>query len=474
MNLGTLLGCLGISCENPSQEITSVTRDRKNVKEGSLFVAVKGKNSDGNDYIDEAFSAGAKAVVTDSERKGSGIINVSDACRAYSFLSSAFFGNPQDKLKIIGITGTNGKTTTAQYLAHILGKAGKKCAVIGTLGSFFGDYHSKTGYTTPPAEILFRELSCFVSLGAEYVILEVSSQALVQCRVDPIVFHVGVFTNIGRDHLDYHLNMEEYLKAKLRLRALCRKTVVNADSLFAKAFDWQEDKNSLTFSVNDSYADICAKNVRYSGDYISFLILNLSSLIRVKVRGMSEMTLYNSLAAASAAIACGINAEILPSALETLPEVKGRMEKLSDGDKDVYIDFAHTPEALYSVLSALKKVCVNKLWCVFGCGGERDRGKRSEMGKIASSVADYVVITSDNPRGESAQSIADDIIKGIYNNNNIYTQLDRYRAIEYALRESVSGDIVLIAGKGHEEYQITAGEKKYFSDEIAVKNILGV
>ncbi len=474
MNLGTLLGSLGISCENPSQEITSVTQDTENVKEGSLFVAVKGKKSDGNDYIEEAFASGARAVVTDKDIKGKGIINVSDACRAYAFLASAFYGNPQDKLKLIGITGTNGKTTTAQYLSHILCTAGKKCAVTGTLGSCFGEYHRKTGYTTPPAEVLFRELAYFAGQGAEYAVLEVSSQALDQYRVDPIVFDVGVFTNIGRDHLDYHPDMEQYLRAKLRLSALSEKTVVNADSLFAEVFNLQDDNNCISFSVKDCYADICAKNVRYSDGYISYLIMNSSVLTRVKVKGISEITLYNSLAAASAAIACGISPEILPEAFETLPRVKGRLERISSGDKDVYIDFAHTPDALFSVLSALKKVCKNRLWCVFGCGGERDRGKRGEMGRIASLIADFVVVTSDNPRGEAPQAIADDIIKGINNNNNIYTLLDRYEAIEYALKKSGGGDIVLIAGKGHEEYQITADEKKYFSDEIAVKNILGV
>ncbi len=474
MNLGTLLMRLGTECENPFVEITSVTENVKNVKKGSLFVAVKGQNSDGNDYIAEAFSSGAAAVVTDKHPAEGNIIKVSDARRAYAFLYSAFYGDPQDNLRIIGITGTNGKTTTAEYIKHIIEYSGEKCAVIGTLGSRCGEHSRETGFTTPEASILFEELSFYAKAGVKCVILEVSSQALAQYRVDPIVFDIGVFTNIGRDHLDYHGTYENYIRSKLRLARLCKKALVNADSLFGKVTDCFNSDNCFTYSVKDDYADITAKNVRYSDECISYLLLSGTTLKRIKVKGIGDITLYNSLAAASAALAYGINADTVAEAVGTLPDVKGRMKKISFSGKDIYIDFAHTPDALFSVLSALKKVCKNNLICVFGCGGDRDKGKRSEMGNVASSLCDLVVITSDNPRNEDPEKIADDILKGINNKNNIYAELDRYRAIEYALGKAQAGDIVLIAGKGHEEYQLTAGEKKYFSDEIAVKKILGV
>lgn len=474
MNLGTLLKRLGAECENPFVEITSVAENVKNVKKGSLFVAVKGHNFDGNDFIAEAFSLGAAAVVTDKDCEKENVIKVSDARCAYAFLCSAFFGDPQDKLRMIAVTGTNGKTTTVEYIKHILRYSGEKCAVIGTLGSRYGEHIRETGFTTPDAAVLFEELAYYADKGIKCVILEVSSQALSQHRADPIVFDIGVFTNIGRDHLDYHGSFENYIQSKLRLARLCKKTLVNADSLFGKVTDCFNSDNCLTYSVKDDYADITAKNVRYSDEYISYLLLYGGILQRVKVKGIGDIALYNSLAAASAALTYGVSADIVSEALGTLPDVKGRMQRISFSGKDIYIDFAHTPEALFSVLSALKKVCKNKLFCVFGCGGDRDKGKRSEMGSVASSLCDFVVITSDNPRSEAPEKIADDILKGIINKKNVFVELDRTLAIEYSLSKAQAGDIVLIAGKGHEEYQITAGEKRYFSDEITVKNILGV
>lgn len=471
MNLGTLLKSLGTACDNPGIEITSVTDKAENVKKGSLFVAVKGSNCDGNSRIPLALSLGAASVITDSDYTGENIIRVSDARRAYAFLCSAFYGNPQDKLKIIGITGTNGKTATGVYLRHILESSGVRSALIGTLGSISEGHFRETGLTTPEPPVLFEELSFFASRGIECVILEVSSQGLCQCRVDPIEFTMGIFTNIGRDHLDYHKTPSAYLEAKLKLAKLSKKILVNKDSILAGAFN--EDR-CIFFSAKDFYADISAKNIRFADDYISYLIFDGSGLTRARVNGTGNIMLYNSLCAASAALTYGIRPDVVAAALSCLPQVEGRMQRVYNGEFSVYVDFAHTPDALFAVLSQLKKICRNRLICVFGCGGDRDKGKRSEMGQAASTFADLIVITDDNPRGESSVKIADDIVKGINNKNNIYREPDREKAIAYALKKAQTGDIVVIAGKGHEKYQLTGGEKKYFSDEIAVKKLLGV
>ncbi len=471
MNLGTLLKSLGTVCDNPETEITSVTDNAENVRKGSLFVAVKGQNCDGNKKIPLALSLGAASVITDSDCTGENIIKVSDARKAYAFLCSAFYDNPQDKLKIIGITGTNGKTATAVYLRHILESAGVRCAIIGTLGSISDGHFRETGYTTPEPSVLFEELSFFAEQGIECVIIEVSSQSLCQHRVDPIEFTMGIFTNIGRDHLDYHKTPASYLEAKLRLASLSRKILVNKDSILAGAFN--EDR-CIFFSAKDFYSDISAKNIRFYEDYLSYLIFDGRTLTRVRVNGTGNIILYNSLCAAAAALTYGISPGIISFALSCLPQVEGRMQRVYDGDFSVYVDFAHTPDALFAVLAELKRRCRNKLICVFGCGGNRDKGKRSEMGHAASTFSDIIVITDDNPRNESSENIAEDIIKGINNKNNIYREPDREKAIAYALGKAQTGDIVVIAGKGHEKYQITCEGKKYFSDEIAVKKLLGV
>lgn len=471
MNLGTLLKRLGTVCDIPDREITAVTEKAEDVKEGSLFVAVRGQKHDGNDSIPLALSRKAAAIITDGDFTGENVIRVSDARRAYSFLCSAFYGDPQDKLKIIGVTGTNGKTTTALYIRHILENAGIKCGVIGTLGSICGTYKRDTGYTTPCAQVLFEELDRFVSLGAQCAVIEVSSQALAQYRADPIEFELGIFTNIGRDHLDYHGSAEEYLRAKLRLQALCKKVLVNKDSFYEGVFD---SKKSIFFSAKDFYADISAKNIRQTDNMLNYLILAGETLTRVRINGSGNILLYNSLCAAGASLIYGISQDKVSEALATLPVIRGRLEKIYSGSFMVYVDYAHTPDALFAVLSHLRKECHEKLICVFGCGGNRDKGKRSEMGSVAGALCDMIVITNDNPRNEDPEEIAQDIISGINNKNNIYKELDRVRAIEYALKKAQTGDIVLIAGKGHELSQQIKDEKKYFSDEITVKKILGV
>ncbi|MBR3767232.1 MAG: UDP-N-acetylmuramoyl-L-alanyl-D-glutamate--2,6-diaminopimelate ligase [Clostridia bacterium] len=473
MNLDFLLGELGIRSNFGDVEVTSVTENVKNVKDGSLFVAVKGESFDGNSFISEAFSRGAAAVVTDKDIKAEKIIKVADARLLLGFLCSAFYSHPQYRMKMIGITGTNGKTTTAEYLRHIIGFSGKKCAVIGTLGSRAENYFSETGYTTPSAELLFSELKKLADAGNEYCIMEVSSQALAQKRVDPIEFYLSVFTNIGRDHTDYHGSMENYVREKTRLFSLSERSLINADDAYSEMFENIAAGSALSYSVKGKYADYMAKNIRISDDKISYILLKSGSIERLQFEGLGEYTVYNTLAAASAADILGIDFSVSSRALQVLPDVKGRAQKISANGKTVYIDFAHTPESLDLILKALKSRNKAKLICVFGCGGNRDRSKRSKMGAVAAETADTVILTSDNPRNENPDEIISDILKGI-NNKAIVTETDREKAISLAIEKAEPDDIVLIAGKGHEEYQYLNGEKKYFSDEITVKKLLGL
>lgn len=474
MNLCTLLRDSGLFCNLPDCEIAGITENIEKVTTGSIFVAVKGKNINGNDYISRAVEQGAVCIVSEENNESLRVIKTEDARLSLARLCSTFYGHPEKKLKMVGITGTNGKTTVCEYLSYILSASGKKCGVIGTLGVKNGEYFSETGYTTPSAEILYKELDGFVRSGCEYCIMEVSSQALEQKRTAPVEFLLSVFTNIGTDHLDRHGTFENYLTAKASLFSQTENALLNADDVnYGRMADRCKGK-IYTFSAKDRFSDYSAKDVRYSDGGISYIFFDKRNIIPLSAGLTGEFSVYNTLAAFSAAELLGIDPVAFPGFAENLPAIKGRMQKIEKDGVKVFVDFAHTPEALMNVLSALRDVTGNNLFCVFGCGGNRDKGKRPLMGEIASRYADSVIITSDNPRKENPAEISSDILKGIKNKRKVIVENDRRRAIEIALTKAKTGDTVLIAGKGHEEYQLI-GDKKYnFSDEMTVKTILGL
>ncbi len=474
MNLDFLLSSVGIRGNYGKTEVTSVTENVKKVKEGSVFVAIKGSNTDGNCFIDEAFFKGAAVVITDKAIDRENVISVSDARMMLSFLCSAFYSHPQYRMKMIGITGTNGKTTTAEYLRHILSFAGKRCAVIGTLGCRSSEYDSETGYTTPAPEILYKELKKLADNSVEYCIMEVSSQALAQKRVAPIEFEIGIFTNIGTDHTDYHGRVEKYVSAKAKLFSLCNKSLINADDAYSQEFEAASQEKALLYSAKGKYADYMAKNIRYTEDGVSYIILKNGKFDRISFAGVGDIAVYNTLAAASAADLLGVDFTVTAEAYKLPVQVKGRLQKVYSSEFTVYVDYAHTPEALFSVLKALNDNKKGKIICVFGCGGERDKGKREKMGAVSSAFSDITVLTTDNPRAEAPSDIIEDILRGIDNKKPVFVEPDRKKAIHLALQKADKGDIVLIAGKGHEEYQLLCNEKIYFSDELTVKEYLGV
>lgn len=474
MNLYTLTEDLRLPCNLPDCEITGVTENIDNVKKGSIFVAVRGESFDGNDFIERAFLQGAVCVLSEEESVNPFVIKTKDARLALAELCSAFYSHPERKLKITGITGTNGKTTVCEYLTYILACSGKKCGAIGTLGVKNGEYFSDTGYTTPSPEILYKELDSFVKSGCEYCVMEVSSQALQQKRTAPINFLLAIFTNIGTDHLDRHGSFENYLSAKALLFSQSEAALINVDDVNSLRISESCRGQIYTFSAKDRYSDFSAKDIRYPQNGISYIFFDKRNIIPVSSPVQGNFSVYNTLAAFSAAEILGVSPGIFPEIAKTLPVIKGRMQKITGNGINVFIDFAHTPEALQSVLSALREGKGNRLFCVFGCGGDRDKSKRPVMGEIAARYSDVVIITSDNPRNESPDDISEDILKGIKNKRNVIVENDRKRAIETALSKAVEGDTVLVAGKGHEEYQLI-GDKKYtFSDEMTVKDILGL
>ena len=470
MNLFSLLREIGVPPAGKNAEITNVTDRPEQVTPGTLFVCVRGGAAGSADFAAKALAAGAAAVVSEEPLPIPGAVQVENSRLAFSLLCAAFRGHPERRLKLIGITGTNGKTTTAQYLRRILEGAGRKCAVIGTLGAETGDGPVATGYTTPTPDLFFEALARAADRGNEYCVCEVSSQALSQRRVDGAKFRLGVFTNIGRDHLDYHKTVARLVEAKCRLCGLSERMLLNADDAYHDRFlEACGGKNAYLYSCRAVLSDFAAKNIRLRGERSDFILFNGSELQRVALASPGLFNVYNALAAASAAMLEGVPLETAANLLETLPPVPGRMQFIPKGGVKFCVDFAHTPDALGAALTALRGCTEGKLIAVFGCGGDRDRDKRPVMGEIAARLADAVVLTSDNPRSEDPAAIISQIRAGAGRKKNVFCEPDRRRAIRLAAEKAAPGDIVLVAGKGNETAQIVGGAVLPFSDadEIA-------
>ena len=466
-----VLSELGISADVVADaEITLVTEESDSVVPGSIFVCVNGKNYNGHLKAFEAAAKGASLVVGEEDLNLPGYVRVPDARKAVCALSRAFFGRPDRRLKLIGITGTNGKTTTAEYIRHIMMFAGKKCGVIGTLGWACGDGRVPSERTTPDSFTFFSELKKTADSGCEVCAAEVSSQALDQCRVDCAEFDLAVLTNIGHDHLDYHKTVRDYADAKKKLFSIARAGLVNADDAYRDEFTAAAGKGCRLYGAGANLADYSARNIKPDGrGGTSFILFDGSRLERVTVSAPGKIGVYNSLCAASACTGTAA------AALCRLPSVNGRSEMIMSPEGiRVCVDFAHTPEAMGAVLSALRESTGGKIITVFGCGGDRDATKRPVMGRTAASMSDSVILTSDNPRSEEPEKIISDIAAGIKNKTFLFKEPDRRRAIELALKKASCGDTVLIAGKGHETTQTANGISVHFSDAEAVKDILHI
>ena len=459
-------------------EITGITNDSRKVGPGYIFVAIKGHKADGHNFIKKALESGAQAVVSEERlalnQKIPHII-VRNTRKALSSLSCYFYNNPSQKINVVGVTGTNGKTTTTFLTKSIIEKAGYKVGLIGTINYQIGEKIIPAQETTPESVELQGLIAEMVAAKMKFAVMEVSSHSAVQYRIEDISFKTAVFTNISAEHMDYHKTITNYLDAKIGLfKNLTRDSfaILNADDEFSKYFADKTSAKILWYGIKNN-ADIKAGICRESTSNTMIKLRYSGMKIDVKIPFMGLHNVYNSLASVANAISLGFELDVIKAGIEDAPVVPGRLETVpcKRGFK-VVVDYAHTPHALETVLHSLKNLVKGRILLVFGCGGDRDKEKRPMMGKIANENSNIFWITNDNPRSEDPLSIIEDIKAGIKPGRTFYIQTNRKKAIEEAIAEAKSGDLVLIAGKGHERYQIIKDTRIPFDDREVVKEIL--
>jgi UDP-N-acetylmuramoyl-L-alanyl-D-glutamate--2,6-diaminopimelate ligase len=459
-------------------EITCITDDSRSAVPGALFVAVRGSTMDGHDYLNAAAQAGATcAIVEDADRTALPTLVVRDARRAAAIAASAAYGWPAQNMQIVGVTGTNGKTTTVAIVRHLLDgpRDGTRSASIGTLGVLVGSAGEPLagggGLTTPGPVELRRVLRALADAGVQRVAMEVSSHSLDQRRVEGVLFDVAVYTNLTRDHLDYHKTMERYFAAKARLLDQLQPhgtVVYNLDDTAWRAL--KTDRRRVGYSRRVNSAEVSATEVQFGARGSRFVLNTYADHVRVELPLIGEFNVMNALAAAATAYALGMPAAQIAERLSTLPQISGRLELIHE-HPTVLRDYAHTPDALERALVAVRPFAPERLILVFGCGGDRDRGKRPEMGRIAAAHADTVILTSDNPRTENPESILDEIEAGMSGAAHERIE-DRRAAIARALAVASPGDVILLAGKGHETYQIRGTQKLPFDEREIVAELV--
>ncbi len=466
------------------REILGITYDSRRVTQGMVFVAIPGRHVDGHDFINSAVDRGAAAIIC--QRNGfvpqrATKIKVADVREALALAAATYYGRPSSKLKMIGVTGTNGKTTVAFMIKHLLETAGIKTGLMGTIHYEVGERIIPAQRTTPEALEIQQMLSHMVRADCEACVMEVSSHALDQKRVHGIDFDVAIFTNLTQDHLDYHESMESYFEAKKKLftslssGAKSGRAVINIDDAYGRRL--AEEGNAevqLSYGLGEA-AMLRATHLQLGKDATQMIVETPDFKFPCRLPLIGRHNVYNALAAVGAGVALKIGVPALRAALNTIEPVPGRLENVSTGGSvSVYVDYAHTDDALESVLRTLREITPGKLLLAFGCGGNRDTGKRPKMGQVAAQLADFTVITSDNPRKESPAKIAFQIEEGyrLVRVTDYQVELDRRRAIGEIIRRARPGDTVLIAGKGHETYQEFEDTVVPFDDRIYAREIL--
>ncbi|MGE5390588.1 MAG: UDP-N-acetylmuramoyl-L-alanyl-D-glutamate--2,6-diaminopimelate ligase [Deltaproteobacteria bacterium] len=467
---------------NSQLDIQGIAFDSKQVKPGFLFVCISGMKTDGHLFIGDAVKNGASAVLVQNEETIDPEITcilTENTRKALAVAASNFYREPSRTIKVIGVTGTNGKTTTTHLIRAILEEAGHPTSIMGTLYAKIGESLLDMNHTTPEATVIEEFLDASRKSGCEYAVMEVSSHALDLFRVDRINFHAAVFTNLTQDHLDYHLDMEHYLASKVKLfdasgREKSFYTVVNGDDYHSTAFVDASLGTSHTYGIQGT-TELKAVDVQTGVKGTSFTVLNGSESFMVNMKIIGMFNVYNALAAISVALKEGVDIPIIQAAMQKVTGVAGRFEQVNCGQPfTVIVDYAHTPDGLENILTTARELCTNRLITVFGCGGDRDRGKRPLMGEIAARLSDFCVVTSDNPRSEEPEAIIADIVPGLERvvNSRYAIIIDRCEAIRHALYLAREGDFVVIAGKGHETYQLVKGEILDFDDRKIAAGIL--
>ncbi len=471
----------------PAIPVTGIASDSRRLREGFLFLAVQGLTSHGLDFLGQARRAGACAVAWDASTGSEPaaadlpLIAVDRLADRLGEIANRFYGWPSEQLQVIGTTGTNGKTTVAWLIAQAATFLGKRSAYLGTLGYGIDDIEGADGMTTPPVLALHEHLADFVDAGAALASIEVSSHALTQRRVDGVRFDTAIFTNLSRDHLDYHGDMSAYFASKARLFLDCapRHRIVNIDSEAGERLASLCGPDVIIVSTNAAWAPdnrpyLCVRTIEADERGAEVAFASSWGDGRFTLRMPGDFNVAN----AAAVLALLLNQEVpFRAACDVMSELQappGRMQRVAIDGPAVYIDYAHTPSALEGALRALRPHCRGALWCVFGCGGDRDRGKRPQMAEAAERQCDRIVLTTDNPRNEDPARILDDILAGLDNPARATVIEDRAAAIAWAIRQAQPGDVVLIAGKGHENYQEIKGERQPISDHAVAEQALAV
>ncbi len=454
-------------------EISGICYDTRELKNGDLFVALPGYKTDGHQYIRQALELGAAAVLCQRPPEGDGPWLVTqEPRRALAQVSANWFGHPARELSVIGVTGTNGKTTTTYLLKSVLEDAcGARVGLIGTNQNMIGDDILPAHRTTPESWEIQKLLREMADCGCNYVVMEVSSHALSLRRVDGIQFTAGIFTNLTRDHLDFHGTMAVYRAAKRRLFDQCDVAVLNLDDEAGRDYAETVTCKKMTYSENKDIADVTAKNIRLFPGKVEFEAVTQGEIQRVTLPIPGGFSIYNALGVMTCALALGVPLAETARALARARGVKGRVEVVPvPAEYTVIIDYAHSPDALENVLTAVRGFTQGRLICLFGCGGDRDRTKRPLMGAIAGRLADFSIVTSDNPRTEEPQEIIRDILTGMDGDCAPYDVIpDRREAIRHALRGARAGDVIVLAGKGHETYQEIFGVKHHLDEREEVE-----
>lgn len=460
-------------------DVPSIAYDSRKVENGGMFVAIVGFKMDGHNYIESAIQSGAKIIAMQEGAYDAGMIPEGitvvfskDTRKFLPMVACNFYGNPTRELKVVGVTGTKGKTTTTYMIKSILEHAGKKVGLIGTIANYVGDKCYESERTSPESLDLQRMFREMVNNKCDVAVMEVSSHSLALDRVWGIDFDIGVFTNLTQDHLDFHKTFDNYLAAKAKLFTMCKEGFVNCDDMYAKKLMDMATCPITTYGI-DNNPFVFARDIIITNSYSDFKMPFNKVIQRIKVDIPGRFTVYNALAAICVSIRLGAGVEDVLAGLENV-KVPGRSEVVpTTRNFTVIVDYAHTPDSLENILKASKVYTKGKIICVFGCGGDRDTAKRPMMGEIAGKLAGYTVITSDNPRSEKPEEIIRQIEEGMKKTNGKYKVIvDRKKAIEHALRKAEKGDLILIAGKGHETYQEINGEKHHFDDREVVKELV--
>lgn len=503
--LGALLEGTNIRVSHPETVIQGIASDSRRVVRGGLFICHRGLHVDGNDFIEDAVRRGAVCVITDSDTEPESPAPDTDCeiirlCgitsrEVESIVWNNYYHRPTDGMTKIAVTGTAGKTSTVFILRHILRSAGYHAGVITTVVSLADDDEIDMGasggssvsdaagaMTTPDPEYFFGAAAVMRERGCDAIIFEASSQALDMHRIDAVKPDIAVFTNLSPEHLDHHGDMESYFAAKARLAGMAHCSIVNLDdSYMARLPKLYPDKAFITCSADHAKiaeADVCAiRYVSHGSDGIEYVYFSDSAVFRMRTPLLGRHSMYNTMQAAACASYMGVDPVSIKDALSGMNGIGGRLYKVRIPDRekfgfDVFIDYAHTPDSLRTVLITLREVTERRLILLFGCGGDRDRLKRPVMGRTASQLSDYMIITNDNPRTEAPERIIDDILDGVDKTKPYIVIPDRRRAIEYAVNLASVGDLVLLAGKGHEKYEITADGKHPFDEEKIVRELL--